>query len=325
VKALRLASIACGLAAGLAGCSSNAPRGNAPPPTLQNPARSATAAAPPTAPPAHLLDVPDAVPRTEPRALYGNPPSYEVFGKRYVVMASSVGYVERGVASWYGPGFHKELTSVREPYDMYGMTAAHKTLPLPAYVRVTNLQNGRSCVVRVNDRGPFVGNRIIDLSYTAAAKLDMLRDGTAMVEVRTLQPLEPGLDTHLTVASVGALPLATPPTTSFAPAVSPPVPLPSGPAVDPSLPVIKPAPVTSAPVRTLFVQAGAFAAPDNAQRLADKLRAAGYTQVFVRDDLIAGRKLYRVRIGPIPDVPQFDRIVAALEQQGVRDAHLALD
>ncbi len=258
--------------------------------------------------PSALLDVPDAVPRLEPRSIYGNPPYYEVFGKRYYVMASSVGYVERGVASWYGPGFHKELTSVREPYDMYGMTAAHKTLPLPAYVRVTNLQNGRSCVVRVNDRGPFVGNRIIDLSYTAAAKLDMLRDGTAMVEVRTLQPIEPALDTHLTVASVGGLPLASPPAVNAS--VQPPVPL---------------APVTSAPVRTLFVQAGAFAAPDNAQRLADKLRAEGYTQVFVRDDLIAGRKLYRVRIGPIPDVPQFDRIVAALEQEGVRDAHLALD
>ncbi len=279
-------------------------------------------------------------------ALYGNPPSYEVFGKRYFVMASSVGYVERGVASWYGPGFHKELTSVREPYDMYGMTAAHKTLPLPAYVRVTNLQNGRSCVVRVNDRGPFVGNRIIDLSYTAAAKLDMLRDGTAMVEVRVLQPVDPALDTHLTVASVGALPLASPPAVSSPaplaspPSVSPPVPLPSPaaaaaaappltspPVATPAAvpPVIKPAPVTSAPVRTLFVQAGAFAAPDNAQRLADKLRVGGYTQVFVRDDLIAGRKLYRVRIGPIPDVPEFDRIVAALEQEGVRDAHLALD
>jgi rare lipoprotein A len=256
-------------------------------------------------------------------------------------MASSVGYVERGVASWYGPGFHKELTSVREPYDMYGMTAAHKTLPLPAYVRVTNLQNGRSCVVRVNDRGPFVGNRIIDLSYTAAAKLDMLRDGTAMVEVRALQPLDRALDTHLTVASVGALPLATPPSSpavppstaasGSAPSVSAPVPLPSPPvessaAAPPAAPpVIKPAPVTSAPVRTLFVQAGAFAAPDNAQRLAEKLRAAGYSQVFVRDDLIAGRRLYRVRIGPIPDVPEFDRIVAALEQEGVRDAHLALD
>ena len=106
----------------------------------------------------------------EPRSRYGNPPFYEVFGKRYYVLSSSVGYVERGVASWYGPGFHKVRTSTGEPYDMYGMTAAHKTLPLPAYVRVTNLQNGRSIVVRVNDRGPFVGNRIIDLSYTAAAK-----------------------------------------------------------------------------------------------------------------------------------------------------------
>ena len=347
MNAYRLAAIALALAAVLSGCA-GAPRVSAPPPTVQVPPRSA----PP--PPARLLDVPDAIPRAEPRSIYGNPPSYEVFGKRYYVMASSVGYVERGVASWYGPGFHKELTSVREPYDMYGMTAAHKTLPLPAYVRVTNLQNGRSCVVRVNDRGPFVGNRIIDLSYTAAAKLDMLRDGTAMVEVRVLQPLDPGLDTHLTVASVGALPLASPP------AVSPPVPLASSPAVSPPVPpavsppvpltsppatvaaaaplttppvaipaavppVIKPAPVTSTPVRTLFVQAGAFAAADNAQRLAAKLRSEGYTQVFVRDDLIAGRKLYRVRIGPIPDVPQFDRIVAALEQEGVRDAHLALD
>ncbi len=355
MNAYRLGSIALALAAVLSGCA-GAPRVSAPPPAVQIPPRSA----PPS--PAHLLDVPDAIPRAEPRSIYGNPPSYEVFGKRYYVMASSVGYVERGVASWYGPGFHKELTSVREPYDMYGMTAAHKTLPLPAYVRVTNLQNGRSCVVRVNDRGPFVGNRIIDLSYTAAAKLDMLRDGTAMVEVRVLQPLDPGLDTHLTVASVGALPLASPPSSpavpasnpapASSPAVSPPVPLAGPPAVSPPVPltsppatvaaaapfttppvaipaavppVIKPAPVTSAPVRTLFVQAGAFAAPANAQRLADKLRSEGYTQVFVRDDLIAGRKLYRVRIGPIPDVPQFDRIVAALEQEGVRDAHLALD
>jgi rare lipoprotein A len=266
--------------------------------------------------------VPDAIPRAEPRSVYGNPPFYDVFGKRYYVMASSVGYVERGVASWYGPGFHKERTSVGEPYDMYGMTAAHKTLPLPAYVRVTNLQNGRSCVVRVNDRGPFVGNRIIDLSYTAAAKLDMLRDGTAMVEVRSLQPLDPALDSHLTVASVGALPLASPP--GAPPGVAP---LTSQPMAPPAAlpPVIHAAPMTSTPVRTLFVPAGAFSAPDNAQRLAEKLRAAGYTQVFVRDDLIAGRKLYRVRIGPIPDVPEFDRIVAALEQVGVRDAHLALD
>jgi rare lipoprotein A len=361
VSACRLASIAfvASLAAALSGCFSE-PRVEAPRSAAQVPPR----ASPPPGPPAHLLDVPDAVPRIEPRSVYGNPPSYEVFGKRYYVMASSVGYVERGVASWYGPGFHKERTSVGEPYDMYGMTAAHKSLPLPAYVRVTNLQNGRSCVVRVNDRGPFVGNRIIDLSYTAAAKLDMLRDGTAMVEVRALQPLDPASDTHLTVASIGNTPLASPPTAaptaapstaptaapaaaptaapltsepmaaaSVAPPTTPPpaAPVATSPAPAPSAAAaaaplaIRPALVTSAPVRTLFVQAGAFAAPANAQRLAEHLRGAGYAQVFVRDDLIAGRRLYRVRIGPIPNVPEFDRIVAALEQAGVRDAHLALD
>jgi len=307
VNATRFASAAlvAALLAALSGCFS-AQRVGAPPSAAQAPPR----AAPLPAPPARVQDVPDAIPRLEPRAIYGNPPFYDVFGKRYYVMASSVGYVERGVASWYGPGFHKERTSVGEPYDMYGMTAAHKSLPLPAYVRVTNLQNGRSCVVRVNDRGPFVGNRIIDLSYTAAAKLDMLRDGTAMVEVRALQPVDPASDTHLTVASVGTAPLTSEPVTTPAAAAPP---------------VITPAPVTSVPVRTLFVQAGAFAAPANAQRLADQLRGAGYTQVFVRDDLVAGRRLYRVRIGPIPNVPEFDRIVAALEQVGVRDAHLALD
>jgi rare lipoprotein A len=126
------------------------------------------------------------VPRVEPRSRAGNPPFYHVFGKRYAVLTNAEGHIERGVASWYGPGFHNARTSSGEPYDMYAMTAAHKTLPLPCYARVTNLANGRSVVVRINDRGPFVGNRIIDLSYTAAAKLDMLRDGTAFVEVRTL-------------------------------------------------------------------------------------------------------------------------------------------
>ena len=161
-----------------------------------------------TAPPPVPGAVPDAVPRVEPRSRYGNPPFYEVFGKRYYVLSSSVGYWERGVASWYGPGFHKERTSTGEPYDMYGMTAAHKTLPLPAYVRVTNLQNGRSIVVRVNDRGPFVGNRIIDLSYTAAAKLDMLRNGTAMVEVRSIDPTvaPPPLTLAARAACAGRLP-----------------------------------------------------------------------------------------------------------------------
>ncbi len=266
-----------GLAAafGLAGCFTTSA-----PPVSNNGIPPAPPAAPP--PP-----VPEAAPRVEPRSRKGNPPFYTVLGKRYYVLSSSAAYLERGVASWYGPGFHKVRTSTGEVYDMYGMTAAHKTLPLPAYVRVTNLQNGRSVVVRVNDRGPFVGNRIIDLSYTAASRLDMLHNGTAMVEVRALD----------------------------SPAAAP----------DPGA-AGDPAAAPTAAVRTgLFVQAGAFADPANAERLAAKLRGGGYGKIFVRDDIIAGRKMYRVRVGPVPDVPEFDRIVAALERSGVHDAHLALD
>jgi rare lipoprotein A len=210
--------------------------------------------------------------------------------------------VERGAASWYGPGFHKVRTSTGETYDMYGMTAAHKTLPLPAYVSVTNLQNGRSIVVRVNDRGPFVGNRIIDLSYTAASKLDMLRNGTAMVEVRSIDAPTPALTASTaSTASTAATGTAATATES--------------------------APPSAAPIANtaLFVQAGAFSDPANAERLAEKLRGGSYGKVFVRDNEIAGRRMYRVRIGPVPDVAEFDRIVAALDRLGIKDAHLALD
>jgi rare lipoprotein A len=318
------------VAAGAAGCFSAPPRPQIPTPEP----------APATAPPA--TSVPDAVPRIEPRSRSGNPPFYDVFGKRYFVLSSSVGYVERGVASWYGPGFHKVRTSIGEPYDMYGMTAAHKTLPLPAYVRVTNLQNGLSVVVRVNDRGPFVGNRIIDLSYTAASKLGMLRNGTAIVEVRSLDA-PPALNAATTNApatlnaattpsaattpgtaaatsaaapSKTAAPVDAPVTAAgFAPAAAPSTDSSSG-AV--SL-VAVPAP------GSLFIQAGAFSDPKNAERLVDRLRGGAYGKVFVRDNEIAGRRMYRVRIGPVPDVAEYDRIVAALERAGVHDAHLALD
>jgi rare lipoprotein A len=275
------------------------------------------------------------VPRYEPRSRNGNPPFYDVMGKRYFVLSSSVGYVERGVASWYGPGFHKVRTSTGEPYDMYGMTAAHKTLPLPAYVRVTNLQNGRSVVVRVNDRGPFVGNRIIDLSYTAAYKLDMLRNGTAMVEVRSLEPVS--ATTPLVAqatppaSATGAAPITAPLTaTPLTAAAQPPPPAPS-PAVPADSQAREAASdlsggISTIPVpRALFIQAGAFSDPKNAERLLEKLSGGGYGKVFVRDNEIAGRRMYRVRIGPVPDVAEFDRIVAALERVGISDAHLALD
>ena len=136
--------------------------------------------------PKDVSDVPDAVPRAEPKSKYGNPESYVVFGQRYYTLDSAVGFVQNGVASWYGEKFHGRRTSSGETYDMYAMTAAHKALPLPTYVQVTNLENGRKVVVRVNDRGPFHDNRIIDLSYSAANRLDMLTAGTALVEVRAI-------------------------------------------------------------------------------------------------------------------------------------------
>jgi rare lipoprotein A len=128
----------------------------------------------------------EVAPHDEPRAKNGNPPFYEVEGRRYVVLSSAVGYVERGIASWYGPDFHGGRTATGEIYDMHAMSGAHPTLPLPTWVRVTNLDNGRSVVVRLNDRGPFRKDRIVDLSRAAAAELDMIRAGTARVEVRSL-------------------------------------------------------------------------------------------------------------------------------------------
>lgn len=130
------------------------------------------------------IEVPE--PRPEPIARYGNHSPYTVLGRTYHVLPSAEGYVERGPASWYGNKFHGRPTSSGEPFDMYQVSAAHRKLPLPTWVEVTNLDNGRKLVVRVNDRGPFVGNRIIDLSYAAAVKLGMLESGTAPVEVRAI-------------------------------------------------------------------------------------------------------------------------------------------
>ena len=136
--------------------------------------------------PPDISHLKEPVPREEPRARYGNRTPYTVLGKAYHVMPSAKGYVERGTASWYGEKFHGRATSSLEPYDMYAFSAAHKTLPLPTYARVTNLDNGRSVIVRVNDRGPFHHGRLIDLSYAAAIKLGIHLRGTGNVEVRAL-------------------------------------------------------------------------------------------------------------------------------------------
>lgn len=177
----------------LAGCA------NAPPKQVAAPREAPARAVPRTetiveqrdggpAVPPDVSRIPEPVPRAEPLARYGNKSPYTVLGRTYSLLPSSRGYRERGIASWYGTKFHGRLTSSREPYDMYKFTAAHKTLPLPAFARVTNLENRRSIVVRINDRGPFHEGRIIDLSYAAAVKLGVHLRGTAQVEVEVLQP-----------------------------------------------------------------------------------------------------------------------------------------
>ena len=138
-------------------------------------------------PPANLAAIPDAVPRAEPLHRFANRP-YQVFGKDYVPLARVAPFREAGVGSWYGRRYHGSATSSGEKYDMYAMSAAHPTLPIPSYVRVTNVANGRSVVVRVNDRGPFHSDRIIDLSYTAAWKLGYVEAGSARVEVEAIVP-----------------------------------------------------------------------------------------------------------------------------------------
>lgn len=261
----------------LASCGSNKPQ--------DGPPRSGSGAIP---------NLPgDAVPRPEPRSKYGNGPVYEVLGQRYTVMGSSAGYEERGVASWYGKKFHGRLTSNREPYDMYAMTAAHKTLPLPTYVRVRNLSNDKSIIVRVNDRGPFVHNRIIDLSYSAALKLDMIKDGTSLVEVEAISFDE----------SSGDRPVRQ---TTAAPPEAQPTPPPAS-------------------ENAIYVQVGAFGSLENAQRRLEALRAGGLGTSLVIEDTSQSPALYRVRIGPIKSVVQYDIVVEELENIGITDPYLVTE
>ena len=240
----------------------------------------------------------DAVPRPEARSRYGNGPVYEVFGKRYVVMESGSGFSERGVASWYGEKFHGRLTSNREPYNMYAMTAAHKTLPLPSYVRVRNLRNNKSIVVRVNDRGPFVSNRIIDLSYAAASKLDMVKDGTSLVEITAITFDDPP-DDHPTRQTTTPVPQPAPPAVKSTP---------------PGPDVAKP--------KQIYVQVGAFGSRENAERRSAELTAAHFGNVIIHADTDVSPTLYRVRIGPIQDVIQYDVIVEELANIGISNPYL---
>jgi rare lipoprotein A len=242
-------------------------------------------------PPPNLHAVPDATPRPEPLHRFANNP-YRVKGVSYTPDLSGEPYFARGLASWYGRRFHGKPTSSGEPYDMYAMTAAHRTLPIPSYARVTNVDNGRSIVVRINDRGPFHPDRIIDLSYTAAYKLDLL-GGVGMVEVERLLPEEGDAPTSFAAGAEEAPPvLATQ----------------SPPAANAARPesVRTATPTASQPAAGVFLQVGAFSRPEAAQALADRLvRALGGQVPGVLQQQEGG--LIKVQAGPYTRTDEAER------------------
>jgi len=242
-------------------------------------------------PPANIEQIPDAVPRVEPlRAATMRP--YTIMGQTYTPMTRLAPYKQRGIASWYGRRYHEQKTSSGEIYDMYGMTAAHTILPIPSFARVTNLANNKSVVVRINDRGPFHSDRLIDLSYTAAYKLGVLSGGRAMVEVELILP-DAGTPPATNVATAPAEKPAAPADTMVA------------------IPLARPAPLTATPVlavtaepevKGLFLQLGAFGSQDNAENYLARLRMqidwlASSLHVYAKDGL------FRVHAGPYGNQP----------------------
>lgn len=219
-------------------------------------------------------EIPDAVPEPVKQSRYGNPDSYEVFGVTYQVKQSSDGFEQKGIASWYGNKFHGRRTSSGEEYDMYAMTAAHKTLPIPVFVEVINHDNGRKAVVKVNDRGPFHEGRIIDLSYAAATKLGVAQAGTANVSIRVVRS-EEELKQRRSETLVGSA-------------------------------------VTDDD--KLYVQVAAFATEENALKHLGRLQSEGFRDVRLHIESKNSQTVYRVRIGPLPSEVVAKRVVSELEQ-----------
>jgi rare lipoprotein A len=267
-------------------------------------------------PPANLDEIPDAVPKVEPLRVAANRP-YTVLGKEYVPQTALRPFRQRGVASWYGRKFHGAKTSSGEIYDMYAMTAAHPTLPIPSYARVTNLANKRSVIVRINDRGPFLSERVMDLSFAAAYRLGYARAGSATVEVESIDPAH----FHPAKASVKLVPEPVPATEIVvqpAPAV-----VAETRPVEPetaSVPAATPASATEAPAVPIttdasgvYLQLGAFSQRDNAETF----RARIYQQLGWLTDVIhvnAGDGLYRLHLGPYRDRAEAERVAARIRE-----------
>lgn len=271
--------------------------------------------------PPDVSDVPDAVPRVEPLARSGNRPTYEVWGKTYHVLSDANGYEKSGRASWYGEKFHGYATASGEIYDMYKMTAAHRSLPLPTYARVTNLDNNRSVIVKVNDRGPFHDDRLIDLSYAAAARLDILRNGTGRVSVEAIDPVawqakqrkvrqaqEPESSTKHLAAQVASSPAAEGGDVRAQAAMS---------APGPSATVAKTASTpeeasVSDTGEVLYLQVAALGSAANAQALRDRLQSELDSPVRVDSD----ESLHRVQVGPVSDRLALETLRSKLRRVG---------
>jgi rare lipoprotein A len=293
-------AVLCAIAALLAACSS------APKKESSAPSSSPSSSGQPSTkyykddgpgdnPPANLDSIPDATPRLEPLSRFANRP-YTVLGKDYVPATTLRAYKERGIASWYGRTFNGQKTSNGETYDMYAMTAAHPTLPLPSYARVTNVATGKSVVVRVNDRGPFLHDRIIDLSYAAAHRIGTAAKGSGEVIVEAIIPGESG-------TVVAAAPL--PPVATVAPPrnVEPP------PGAQPS--GQNTAPISAESAGGFAVQLGAFQNYNNAQTfLAHTQAQLASVQLEPRVREVGG--LYRVYLGPYPDREEAKRVADRL-------------
>lgn len=266
--------------------------------------------------------IPDAVPRAEPLSASGNNP-YVVFGHRYVPLSTARGYHATGIASWYGRKFHGQHTSNGERYDMYSMTAAHRTLPLPSYVRVRNLANNREVIVRVNDRGPFLHNRLIDLSYAAAAKLGVIKTGTARVEVTAVGPGDrPRKNPNVAVnpienapGEVEVKPLAPSHKSSFIPDAS---------AAE-RVPPKAQSSTNPKPGSGVYLQVGSFSVWDNAIKLRNRLEKANVRPVTIATVRINAGRFFRVRVGPLENLGVAEKVENQVKGLGISGSRVIIE
>jgi len=260
-------------------------------------------------PPADIDGIPDAVPRSEPLLPRASRP-YSALGQRYTPMTAFVPYKQRGIASWYGKRYHGQKTSSGEIYDMYAMSGAHTILPLPSYVRVTNPENGRSVIVRINDRGPFHSDRLIDLSYAAAYKLRLVGKGSGLVEVEAIDT-RPGAKTSVPSPAPSASGSTPSPIAPVA-AIAEPKALPA-PVESPSVSAATSSGTEAATPSGSYVQVGAFKNKENAELLCQKLR----TQNLVENapvNSMYNDGMHRVRIGPFSSRANAENTAARIKQ-----------